>query len=388
MKNTFTKILSYVLVAVIASVTTVCCCVAALQPSAEDSKLLRLQSLLNQCFIGEVDRTKLNDAAASAMVDALGDRWSYYISAEEYGNYQNTMNNVTVGIGITVQALEDGSGYLVLSVTGNSPAVEAGLQKNDVIIAADGKSLAGLTQSEASALLRGEANTQVRLTVRRGGEVKEFIVTRKSFRIPVATYTMLEGNIGLVTIENFDARCAEETIAAIKALQEQGATALIFDVRNNPGGYKHEMVKVLDHLLPSGELFKSEDYRGSVEIDYSDDACVELPMAVLINGDSYSAAEFFAAALNDYDKAIVVGEKTTGKGYFQSTFELGDGSAVNLSIGKYYTPAGISLAGVGLTPEVIEVVDEYTAYMIAVNALEPTEDPQILAAVNALKTAN
>ena len=388
MKNTFTKILSYVLVAVIASVTTVCCCMAAMQPSVEDGKLLRLQSLLDQCFIGEVDRTKLNDAAASAMVDALGDRWSYYISAEEYGNYQNAMNNVTVGIGITVQALEDGSGYLVLSVTGNSPAVEAGLQKNDVILAADGKSLAGLTQSEASALLRGEANTQVRLTVRRGEEEKEFTVTRKSFRIPVATYTMLEGNIGLVTIENFDARCAEETIAAIKALQEQGATALIFDVRNNPGGYKHEMVKVLDHLLPSGELFKSEDYRGSVEIDYSDDACVELPMAVLINGDSYSAAEFFAAALNDYDKAIVVGEKTTGKGYFQSTFELGDGSAVNLSIGKYYTPAGISLAGVGLTPEVIEVVDEYTAYMIAVNALEPTEDPQILAAVNALKTAN
>ena len=388
MKNIFVKIMSYVLVAAIAAVTTVCCCVAFLQPSVEDGKLLRLQSLLDQCFIGEVDRTKLNDAAASAMVDALGDRWSYYISAEEYGNYQNTMNNVTVGIGITEQALEDGSGYLVLSVTGNSPAVEAGLQKNDVIIAADGKSLAGLTQSEASALLRGEAGTQVRLTVRRGGEVKEFTVTRKSFRIPVATYTMLEGNVGLVTIENFDARCAEETIAAIKALQDQGATALIFDVRNNPGGYKREMVKVLDYLLPSGELFKSEDYRGSVEIDYSDDACVELPMAVLINGDSYSAAEFFAAALNDYDAAIVVGEKTSGKGYFQSTFELGDGSAVNLSIGKYYTPGGISLAGVGLTPEVPLVVDEYTAYMIAVDALEPTEDPQIMAAVNALKSVN
>ena len=388
MKNTFTKILSYVLVAVIASVTTVCCCVAALQPSAEDSKLLRLQSLLNQCFIGEVDRTKLNDAAASAMVDALGDRWSYYISAEEYGNYQNAMNNVTVDTGITVQALEDGSGYLVLSVTGNSPAVEAGLQKNDVILAADGNSLAGLSQAETSALLRGEAGTQVRLTVRRGGEVKEFTVTRKSFRIPVATYTMLEGNVGLVTIENFDARCAEETIAAIKALQDQGATALIFDVRNNPGGYKHEMVKVLDYLLPSGELFKSEDYRGSVEINYSDADHVALPMAVLINGNSYSAAEFFAAALNDYDAAIVVGEKTSGKGYFQSTFELGDGSAVNLSIGKYYTPGGISLAGVGLTPEVPLVVDEYTAYMIAVDALEPTEDPQIMAAVNVLKSVN
>ena len=191
MKNIFVKIMSYVLVAAIAAVTTVCCCVAFLQPSVEDGKLLRLQSLLDQCFIGEVDRTKLNDAAASAMVDALGDPWSYYISAEEYGNYQNTMNNVTVGIGITVQSAEDGSGYLVLSVTGNSPAVEAGLQKNDVILAADGNSLAGLSQAETSALLRGEAGTQVRLTVRRGGEVKEFTVTRKSFRIPVATYTML-----------------------------------------------------------------------------------------------------------------------------------------------------------------------------------------------------
>ena len=191
-----------------------------------------------------------------------------------------------------------------------------------------------------------------------------------------------------MTIENFDARCAEETIAAIKALQDQGATALIFDVRNNPGGYKREMVKVLDYLLPSGELFKSEDYRGSVEIDYSDADHVALPMAVLINGNSYSAAEFFAAALNDYDAAILVGEKTSGKGYFQSTFELGDGSAVNLSVGKYYTPGGISLAGVGLTPEVPLAVDEYTAYMIAVDALEPTEDPQIMAAVNALKSAN
>lgn len=388
MKNVLTKIVSYILVAVIAAVTTVCCCVAVMKPSVEDSKLLRLQSLLDSCFIGEVDRTKLNDAAASAMVDALGDPWSYYISAQEYENYQNTMNNVSVGIGITVQAAEDDSGYRIISVTGNSPALEAGLQKNDVIIAADGNSLAGLTQEEASALLRGEANTQVRLTVRRGEEVKEFTVTRKSFRIPVATYTMLEGNIGLVTIENFDARCADETIAAIKALQDQGATALIFDVRNNPGGYKHEMVEVLDYLLPYGLLFKSVDYAGNTSEDYSDDACLDIPMAVLINENSYSAAEFFAAALNDYDKAIVVGEKTTGKGYFQNTFELGDGSAVNLSVGKYYTPAGISLAGVGLTPEVLEVVDAYTAYMIALDAVEPTEDPQIMAAVNALKSAN
>lgn len=388
MKNTVMKILSYVLVAVIAAATAVCCCLSVLNPVSSGGKLDRLQALVNRYFIGEYDQGKLDDAAASAIVDALGDPWSYYISAEEYGGYKDVMNNVTVGIGITVQQTEDGSGYLVLSVTGNSPAQEAGMQADDVIITADGTSLAGLDQTDAMALLRGEPGTKVQLTVLRGSEELSFAVERKTYQIPVATYQMLEENIGLVKIENFDARCAEETIAAIKALQQQGAKALIFDVRNNPGGYKKEMVDVLNYLLPSGELFRSEDYSGTVEIDYSDADCVDLPFAVLINSSSYSAAEFFAAALNDYDKAIVVGEKTTGKGYFQSTFELGDGSAVNLSIGKYYTPKGISLAGIGLQPEEEVLVDALTAYYIAVDALEPMEDPQIVAAVNALKSAN
>ena len=145
---------------------------------------------------------------------------------------------------------------------------------------------------------------------------------------------------------------------------------------------------MLDYLLPAGELFRSEDYRGQTSVDYSNEAFLDMPMAVLINGNSYSAAEFFAAALDEYDAAIVVGEKTTGKGYFQSTFQLSDGSAVNLSIGKYFTPKGGSLAGVGLQPQVEQLVDEHTAYLIAVDALDPMEDPQILAAVNALKSTN
>jgi carboxyl-terminal processing protease len=252
----------------------------------------------------------------------------------------------------------------------------------------DGTSLAGKTSEDARLLIRGEENTQVVLTVDRNGQTLEFTVTRRSFQVPVAVGKMLEDKIGLVTIENFDSRCAQETIAAIESLRQQGATALIFDVRNNPGGYKHEMVQVLDYLLPAGELFRSEDYRGQTSVDYSNEAFLDMPMAVLINGNSYSAAEFFAAALDEYDAAIVVGEKTTGKGYFQSTFQLSDGSAVNLSVGKYFTPKGVSLAGVGLQPQVEQLVDEHTAYLIAVDALDPMEDPQILAAVNALKSAN
>jgi carboxyl-terminal processing protease len=387
MKNTIQKVLSYVLVAAIASGTTLLCCFFDMR-NDQPSKLQELQAIVEYYFIGEADTYAMEEAAASAMIEALKDRWSFYMSAEEYLGYQDTMANSYVGVGVTVQVRKDGTGLDVISVSANGPAESAGILSGDVLIAVDGTSLAGKTSEAARLLIRGEENTQVVLTVDRNGLTLEFTVTRRSFQVPVAVGKMLEDKIGLVTIENFDSRCAQETIAAIESLRQQGATALIFDVRNNPGGYKHEMVQVLDYLLPAGELFRSEDYRGQTSVDYSNEAFLDMPMAVLINGNSYSAAEFFAAALDEYDAAIVVGEKTTGKGYFQSTFQLSDGSAVNLSIGKYFTPKGVSLAGVGLQPQVEQLVDEHTAYLIAVDALDPMEDPQILAAVNALKSTN
>lgn len=387
MKNTFQKVLSYVLVAAIASGTTLFCCFYEMR-NDKAGKLQELQAIVEYYFIGEADTQAMEEAAASAMIEALKDPWSFYMSAEQYLGYQDTMANSYVGVGVTVQLREDGTGFDVISVSVNGPAEAAGILAGDILIAVDGTSLAGKTAEDARLLIRGEENTQVVLRVDRNGETLEFTVTRKAFQVPVAVGKMLEDNIGLITIENFDSRCAQETIAAIESLRQQGAKALIFDVRNNPGGYKHEMVQVLDYLLPAGELFRSEDYQGQTSVDYSNEAFLDMPMAVLVNADSYSAAEFFAAALDEYDAAIVVGEKTTGKGYFQSTFQLSDGSAVNLSIGKYYTPKGVSLAGVGLQPQIEQIVDEHTAYLIAVDALDPAEDPQVLAAVNALKTAN
>ena len=219
----------------------------------------------------------------------------------------------------------------------------------------------------------------------RAGEELTLTVTRMLVQVSVATAKMLEGNIGLVTITNFDTRCADETIAAIDSLLEQGAEKLIFDVRYNPGGYVHELVNVLDYILPEGELFRSVNYRGNESVDSSDKNCIDgVPMAVLVNGDSYSAAEFFAVALRDYDKAVIVGQQTCGKGYFQSVFPLGDGSAVGLSIGKYYTPKGENLAGVGVTPDVtVEVTEEMYAD-IYYGTVKPEEDPQIQAAIKAL----
>ncbi len=385
MKKTVMKILSYVLVAAIAAGTTAVCFM--LSDQMAPTKLDMVQGLLENCFIGEVDSDELEDAAAGAMVEAIDDRWSYYMTAEEYLEYQDTMANSYVGIGITIEMRDDGT-MDVMSVTPGSGAEEAGILPGDRVVAVDGKSVEGMTSAESSALIRGEEGTKVKITVLREGAELELAVERKRIDTVVATGELLEDGVGLVTIENFDSRCAEESIAAIEKLLEQGAKSLIFDVRNNPGGYKDEMVELLDYLLPEGELFRSEDYRGWEEVDESDANCLQIPMAVVVNLQSYSAAEFFAAALSEYDAAVVVGQQTFGKGYFQTAIPLPDGSAVNLSVGKYFTPKGNSLAGVGLTPDVEVPVDEETAALIFYDKLAPMEDPQILGAINALKSGN
>ena len=207
----------------------------------------------------------------------------------------------------------------------------------------------------------------------------------QAFTVASAEAQLLDGNVGLITIANFDARCASETIACIEDMKAQGATSLIFDVRYNPGGYAHEMVALLDYLLPEGELFITEDYLGNRDVDSSDASCLEMPMVVLVNGDSFSAAEFFASALRDYEWATVVGEQTVGKGYFQQSFVLSDGSAVSLSVGKYYTRSGISLAEQGgLTPDKVVEVDDETYMQIYYGNVAPEDDVQIQAALEVL----
>ena len=386
--KTFWKVLSYVLTVVLTAMITVGICLVNFGPNSKGvNKLVQLETLIEECFIGEVDVTAMEDAAAQAMIESL-DRWSYYIPADEYQAYQEQMANAYVGVGITIQLDEETGGFLIKEVTPNGPAQEAGLLVDDILIGAAGQDIRGMDVNSVGGLVKGDQNTKVELTVLRNGAEKTFSVTRKKVAVTVATGVMLEDGIGLVTIENFDARCAKETIAAIDSLVEQGATAIIFDVRNNPGGYANEMVEVLDYLLPKGELFRTVDYRGREDVEMSNAKYLDLPMAVLVNRSSYSAAEFFAAALNDYDAAVIVGEQTSGKGHFQNTFELSDGSAVSLSVGKYFTPGGISLEGVGITPEVLVTVDEETEALIYYNQLPPAEDPQIQAAIAALKGAN
>lgn len=380
------QLVSYILVAAVASCVTLALC----QPRDGEiipsnwSKLDELKALIDEKFIGETDEKAMQDGAAAGLVSGIGDRWSYYIPASEYEGYQEQMANSYIGIGITIVVREDG--YLdVTQVNPGSPALQGGMRIGDILIAVEGESVAQLGLDETRNKIRGEAGTQVNLTVKRDGAEIPLTLTRQLIETAVATAKMLDGNIGLVSIVNFDSRCSSECITAIESLLEQGATALIFDVRFNPGGYKHELVALLDYLLPKGVLFRSLDYTGVEYIDESDAAYLDMPMAVLINGDTYSAAEFFAAALDEYDAAVTVGQSTTGKGNYQNTFQLSDGSAVGLSVGKYFTPNGVSLEGVGITPEIVVEIDEQLMWKIYSGLVTPEEDPQIQAAVKALQ---
>ena len=377
------RFMSYVLVAALASGATLMAMPA--RSAGEDySKLEELKTLIDEKFIGDVDWKVAEDYAAAGMIDGLGDQWSYYMSAERYETYLEQMSNSYVGVGITVTKREDG--YIdVLEVVKGGPAEGAGIQPGDILTHADGIDLATLTMDETTGVIKGEEGTSVRLTIRRGDATWEREVVRAFFEVTVAWGQMLDDSIGLVRIENFDGRCAEETLAAIEMLLDQGAEALIFDVRNNPGGYKHELCKVLDYLLPEGPLFRSEYYDGSQQVDESDADFLDIPMAVLINSESISAAEFFAAALSEYEAATLVGEQTIGKGYFQQAYKLSDGSAVGPSVGRYTTPKGVSLAGVGITPDVAVEVGEELFWQIYYGNVEPLEDPQVLAAMEVLK---
>lgn len=380
------QVLSYVLVAVLTASITVMLTLGSVLSQGGKSKLDALNQLIKDKFIGEADEKKIGDAAANAMIETLGDRWSYYIPADEFADYQDQKKNSYVGIGVTITPASDGS-LEVKQVTAGGSAEEAGVQAGDFITGVNGQSIMGTDLNTISAMIKGEAGTTVELTLSSGGQEKIVTVTRRQIRIPVATGKLLDGGIGLVRIENFNTNCKTETIAAIESLIEQGATKLIFDVRFNPGGYAKELVDILDYLLPKGDLLRTEDVSGKVEVETSDEKCLQMPMAVLVNGDSYSAAEFFAAALSEREWATVVGEQTSGKGYYQVTYSLPDGSAVGLSIGKYFTAKGVSLEGVGITPDVVVPVDENTASAIYAGTIEAAADPQIQAAVKALTNA-
>ncbi|MCD8116337.1 MAG: S41 family peptidase [Oscillospiraceae bacterium] len=338
-------------------------------------------------YVADYDVDELTDAALAAVIDALDDDWSYYMDADTYAAYQDYSANQYQGIGVTISQDEETGGFLIVTVTKDGPAQTAGLEPGDIILAVDGTDVTGGTTADVRALIQADYGAKALLTVQDGedGSVYEVSVSCEVIYTSPVTAELLDGNVGYIIISNFREGAGSQTIEAIEELIAQGAESLIFDVRSNPGGQVSEMVELLDYLLPEGDLFIRTDKNGREVIETSDADCVELPMAVIVNADSYSAAEFFAAALRDYDWATIVGEATTGKGRSQVTISLADGSAVHISKYTYLTPSRTDLyeAG-GLVPDVVVGLTEEELTLYQTGWLEPEDDPQVQAAIDAL----
>lgn len=346
--------------------------------------LLQADRLIREKFVGDYDETAHRETTLEAMVDSLGDRWSYYLTPQEYQQVQDTRSNSYVGIGIMVSR-DQPDGLLILSVTEGGPAQEAGLLAGEIIRAVDGTTVTEKTKEDCVTAIKGAEGTSVQLEVEgTDGVLRTVEVERRNIQGITATWKMVEGNVGLITIQNFYSGTADLVRQGVEALTGQGAKALVLDVRNNPGGYVTELTEILDLLLPEGDIFISRSYNGREKVYTSDADCVDLPLAVLVNGDSYSAAEFLAAQLRESAGAVVAGTRTCGKGYSQMLYALYDGSAIGLSTARYYTGGGESLIGVGLEPDPsVELTEEAKAKLL-VGELPYEEDLQLQAAIKAL----
>ena len=317
------------------------------------------------------------DQALAAFVDGLGDRWSYYLDAEGYKATNERRANNYVGVGVTVNYTRE-EGLLVQSVTEGGPAEQAGIVAGDIITAVDGVSIAGEKRTQGTDLILGEAGTQVTLTLLgEDGASREAVCTRATLRNPSAHGKMLEGNIGYVKLDNFYSGAADSFVREVDALVEQGAAALIVDVRSDPGGYVTELEKILDYLLPEGPVFTHSPRWWFTSVTQSDEGCVDLPMAALVNGGTYSAAELLAAQLRESVDAPIVGEVTSGKGYSRVTFPLPNSGGVGLSTATYCTGSGHSLIGEGIIPDVALALNEGAV-------LGGEDDNQLQAAVELL----
>ncbi len=354
-------------------------------PSA--AKFAEIYNAIDKDYVGQPDMEKVSDAAYSAMIAAIDDRWSYYMTAEQFEQYQQYQSNSYTGIGVTIEKDEDSGLFKVSVVLEDSPASQAGINIGDLMVAIDGQELSGKTSDEVKQLIEAKQGADFKLTLRSqdGTERSVEVAAKTVFSKPVK-YEMLDGNIGYIKIKNFEGDSGDEIISAVDELIADGAKGVVFDVRNNPGGLLSELLKALDHLLPEGDMFVSVNEQGEETVKESDADCVEIPMTVLVNENSYSAAEFFAAALSEYDLSSLVGTHTTGKARSQVNIVLRDGSAVHISTNSYLTPKRVDLSEKGgLAPDISVSLSKEDEAKLVSGLLEHDEDPQLIAALDEIK---
>ncbi|PKM71947.1 MAG: S41 family peptidase [Firmicutes bacterium HGW-Firmicutes-16] len=393
MKKRF-SILTLILACVLTAALTGLCVfgVFFVKCGGEDSfpyatKFAAVFNAIKNDYVGDVDMDKVSDAAYGAMIGSIDDRWSYYMNPEQYEEYKLYQKNSYTGIGVTIVKDDQSELYRIATVLEDSPASKAGVSIGEIMCAIDGESLAGKTSTEVKDLIASKKDEAFDLTLRAGdGTERTLTIGTELIHSDPVKYEMLDDGIGYIRIKNFETDSGEETIKAVDDLVERGAKGIIFDVRNNPGGFLSELLKALDHILPEGDLFVSANKAGAEKVETSDASCVKLPMTVLIDENSYSAAEFFAAALSEYDWAKLVGTHSTGKARSQINIEMTDGSAVHLSTNSYLTPKRVDLAKTGgLAPDVSVSISDDDGDKLVSGLLEHDKDAQLKAALEEIK---
>lgn len=356
----------------------------ALAKDSVKKKMGELADLIDQYYYEGVDTDAVAEGIYMGMLSGLGDPYSNYFTAEEYSSFNESTTGIYYGIGVVLQQNAETKAVTALHVYPGTPAEEAGVKDGDMIVKIDDTEVNGQELTELVTMIKGEEGTKVHLRLAREGK-KDYVETdveRRQIAVPTVQYQMLEGDVGFIQITEFSESTMEQFEEALASLQGEGMKSMIVDLRDNPGGVLQTVCEMLDKLLPKGLIVYTEDKYGSRSNYESDEACMDIPMAVLINGNSASASEIFAGAVKDYKYGTLIGTKTFGKGIVQTIIPLSDGSAVKVTMAKYFTPKGNYIHGVGIEPD-IEL--EYKYLGVEDETYDPMHDNQVQKALEVLQ---
>ena len=350
--------------------------------SSTQQKLQVIREMIESKYLyGEdVDEDKLQEAIIKGYVDGLGDPYSVYYNEAETQSLMESTSGEFGGIGVVITQNIDTQIITFTTVYENSPGEKAGLKDGDILFKVDGEEVTGQDLDTVVSKIRGEKGTTVEITVYRGDSMEEYtcVVTRDIIEVNTVAYEMKENKIGYIAVSGFETVTYDQFEAALNDLTGQGMEALVIDLRNNPGGNLSTVCDMLDLILPEGTIVSTKDKNGNGSVLTSDEERqLNMPLAVLINGNSASASEIFAGAVQDYGIGTLVGTTTYGKGIVQELYQMTDGTCLKITTSEYFTPSGRNIHGIGIDPD-IEVKYEY-------DEANPEADNQLEAALNCLK---
>lgn len=377
MNKILKTIIAVLLIAIISSISTLGLIYYALGFNEQGfSNLMRFITayrFIETKYVNDADDVKLIDGAIDGMVKSLNDPHSNYLSPKMYKTLMEQTEGSFAGIGV-VMGMDNEQKIHIVGIMENSPGQKACLQEGDEILAVDGVPVTQMAFDEVAAHVRGQAGTDVVLTIMRDNTNQDITITRDNIKLKTVGHKMLDNNIGYIQIVSFSEDTANEFNEAYNDLKNQGMKALVLDLRNNPGGLLTTCVEIAKKLVPKGEIVSIVDKQGNKETYSSSLEAPEYPLVVLINKNSASASEILSGAIQDTKAGTIIGNTSYGKGSVQTILPMFEDDAVKLTIAKYYTPSGRSIDGTGITPDIEINLDE--------NA---TSDTQLNKALEVLK---